>query len=86
MEGYCNFSPDLAVEILSPDDNASRVQKKVTDYLAAGSTAVWVVDPATVTVSVFHKAGTFRTLKADDEIGFPEVLSNWRVPVKSFFE
>jgi Uma2 family endonuclease len=37
--------PDLAIEIVSPDDRFSRVFEKVAEYLQAGVANVWVVDP-----------------------------------------
>jgi Uma2 family endonuclease len=83
---YCEFSPDLAVEILSPDDNAGRLQRKIARYLGAGSTAVWVVDPEASTVSVYHRSGTFRSLTAADNIELPKLLGDWHMPVRAFFE
>src|SRR5262245_49697243 len=37
--------PDLAVEVVSPDDHFSRVQKKVGHYLTHGVRLLWVIDP-----------------------------------------
>jgi Uma2 family endonuclease len=39
------FAPDVAVEILSPDDRRADVDDKVDTYLRAGSSLVIVVDP-----------------------------------------
>ena len=83
---YCEFGPDLAVEILSPDDNAARLQRKIARYLAAGTSIVWVMDPETVTVAIYHKAGAFRTLAGDDLIDAPELLPGFSVPVRELFE
>ena len=44
--------PDLAVEVLSPDDRPAEVAAKVADYLRAGTRAIWVVDPDAGTVTV----------------------------------
>ncbi len=44
-KGYAAFAPDLAVEVLSPNDRPGEVLAKVADYLSAGSRLVWVVDP-----------------------------------------
>lgn len=33
------------VEILSPEDRASRVEEKIDDYIAFGVRYVWVIDP-----------------------------------------
>ena len=37
--------PDLAIEVVSPDDEAAAMLAKIGDYLAAGIPHIWVVDP-----------------------------------------
>jgi Uma2 family endonuclease len=37
--------PDLAIEIVSPDDRFSSVLEKVAEYLQAGIAHVWIADP-----------------------------------------
>jgi Uma2 family endonuclease len=37
--------PDLAIEIVSPDDEVGEMLTKIGDYLAAGIPHIWVVDP-----------------------------------------
>ena len=57
--------PFLCIEILSPEDRASRMQLKVADYLAFGVKYVWVIDPRTKTAwnySSDHKAEPTRVL------------------------
>ncbi len=44
-EGFLELAPDLAVEVLSPDDNPRELLDKVGEYLAAGVRIVWVIDP-----------------------------------------
>ncbi len=39
--------PEVAVEVLSPDDRANEVQEKIDDYLSFGIPCVWVIDPET---------------------------------------
>ncbi len=52
--------PDLAVEVLSPDDRPSDVASKIGDYLRAGAQAVWVVDPEAQTLTVHTRDGSIR--------------------------
>ncbi len=40
-----DLAPDLVVEVLSPGDRPGEVLAKVADWLSAGTTLVWVVDP-----------------------------------------
>ena len=44
--------PDLAVEVLSPGNTAAEMERKVADYLGAGTRLVWIIDPATRTAVV----------------------------------
>jgi Uma2 family endonuclease len=37
--------PEIAVEVLSPDDRAIDLQEKIDDYLAFGIPVVWLIDP-----------------------------------------
>ena len=52
VAGYWPGAPDLAVEVISPNDRYSEVEEKVEDWLAAGTRMVLVVDPRGKTVSV----------------------------------
>lgn len=52
--------PDLAIEIVSPDDTISEVLSKVGEYLAAGIPHVWVVDPYQRTVVEADREGIRR--------------------------
>ena len=44
-EKYIPFAPDLAVEVLSPNDRDDEVEEKVRLWLKAGCLLVWVVTP-----------------------------------------
>ena len=37
--------PLLIVEVLSPDDRMSRMQRKIEDYRSMGCRNVWILDP-----------------------------------------
>ena len=45
-------APDVAVEVLSPDDRPQVVAAKVREYLTHGVALVWVIDPAARTATV----------------------------------
>jgi Uma2 family endonuclease len=45
--------PDLAVEVLSISNTRNEMEKKRSEYFAAGTRLVWIVDPSSRTVSVF---------------------------------
>lgn len=37
--------PALCIEVLSPDDRWSRIQDRLSDYLAFGVRTLWIIDP-----------------------------------------
>ncbi len=37
--------PFLCIEVLSPDDRAGRIERKIADYLKFGVRYIWVIDP-----------------------------------------
>jgi len=52
--------PDLAIEIVSPDDEVPEMLAKIGDYLAAGIPHIWVVDPYKRTLVEADQAGSRR--------------------------
>jgi len=50
-------APTLAVEVISQSNLAQDTAKKVRQYLAAGSQAVWLIYPALRLVEIHDKAG-----------------------------
>ncbi|MFN2597018.1 MAG: Uma2 family endonuclease, partial [Pyrinomonadaceae bacterium] len=51
-KSYWEGAPDLAVEVLSPDDSPSKVAKKTADWFAGGAKEVWNVNLKRRTVAV----------------------------------
>ena len=77
--------PDLAVEIRSPGDRAGEVDERVADYLRAGTTLVWIVDPAKRTVTVRRPGAADQVLRGDDEVSGGDVLPGFTTTVREIF-
>lgn len=85
-EGYWPMAPDLAVEIVSPNDRADDVREKVWEYLEAGTRQVWVLWPRQRAASVYRKGAPTLELGAEDSLEGGEVLPGFRVRVSDLFE
>ena len=83
---YIPGAPDLAVEVISPSDRTREVLGKVSDYLAAGSRIVWVVNPVREEVSVFRSPFAPRVLAGTDLLDGEDVLPGFFVSVAEIFE
>lgn len=77
-------APDLAIEVISPNDRYSEVNEKVTDYLAAGTRMVVVVNPRNRTVNV-HTPDNTVTLEMGDTLDGGDVVPGWQMPVANIF-
>jgi Uma2 family endonuclease len=82
---YGEAPPRLAVEVLSPDDRAPAVMRKITDYLRTGVALVWVIDPQARTLTVHRPDAPQRSLGSADEVTGDEVLPGLRCLVGDFF-
>jgi Uma2 family endonuclease len=83
--GYYKLSPDLAVEVISPNDLAEEVDQKINDYLAAGVQLVWEVHPTSRTVSIHRADSSATRLKETDNLDGEAVLPGFQCRVSELF-
>ena len=83
--GFCPGLPDLAVEVVSPNDTLREVDEKARAWLDAGTAMVWVVDPERRNVTVYRSASDIRTLTEDDELSGEDTVAGFRCRVGDIF-
>jgi len=84
-EGYWSGAPDLAVEVLSPGNAPNEARDKALAWLDAGARLVWVVDPATRTVTVYRSSTDIETLPQGAELDAPSLLPAFHCPIADLF-
>ncbi|HEX2311895.1 MAG TPA: Uma2 family endonuclease [Vicinamibacterales bacterium] len=84
--GFWNGPPDLAVEVLSPDDRTEDIRAKVAEYLTQAVPTVVVVDPDSRKVTVLRPATPELALATDDVLDLSDVVSGFRCTVRELFE
>jgi Uma2 family endonuclease len=82
---YWPFAPDLAVEVVSPNDRFDEVQDKVAAYFTAGTRLVWVVLPKTQTVLAYRSLHDVRSLGVNDELSGEDVIPGFTCCVADLF-
>ncbi|MCA9891089.1 MAG: Uma2 family endonuclease [Anaerolineae bacterium] len=86
--GFVPFAPDLAVEVVSPNDRASDVQQKVETYLKYGTKMVWVIDPNRNTVAVYRPAtegASVTFLDIDDQLSGDDIVPGFVCLIRELF-
>ena len=83
--GYMCLAPDLVVEVVSPSDTASELQSKVCTWLDTGCRLVWVVYPATRSVTVYRSREDVRVLGEGDALDGSPVFEGFSAEVRELF-
>lgn len=85
VEGYWPGAPDLAVEVVSPNDSYAGVEEKVSSWLEAGTHVVVVVEPRTKTVTVRSSRTEISIFTEGDVLDVGDTVSGWTLPVTDVF-
>jgi Uma2 family endonuclease len=78
--------PNLAVEVVSPEQSVTDLIKKCLQYIALGATVVLLVDSDPETVLVFRPGEPLTPLQGDDRIGLDDVLPGFELTVRAMFD
>jgi Uma2 family endonuclease len=83
-EGYRSDPPDLAIEVLSPNDRRAQVERKTSLWLELGAKSVWNVNPRQRTVEVCRADGE-KTLFHDTDELVDDTVPGFRLKVSEIF-
>ena len=83
---FIPFSPDIAVEVISPGDSLPDVEEKIEQWLGTGTALVWVVNPRNQTVTVHRTGRDPRILRREDTLGGEDVCAGFSAKVAEIFE
>lgn len=84
--GDWRIVPDLAVEVVSPNDVFQEVLGKMREYFNTGVSQVWIVLPMDHEIYVYDSPTNPRVLTAADELDGGALLPGLRLAVGSLFQ
>ncbi len=82
---FLEIAPELVVEVISPTDRWQDMHEKLEEYFAIGVQWVWIVEPPTRTVRVYHSAMEMRKLTESDTLTGEGALAGFTLPVAEIF-
>jgi Uma2 family endonuclease len=83
--GFWPIAPDLAIEIVSPNDLYERVLSKITEYFEADVSEVWLISLEHRMISIFHSPLSVRILGEADEL-VSDLFPDFRCSVAEIFK
>ena len=78
--------PDLAIEVLSPDDRPGRLQSRIAHYMRSGVKILWIVDPETEKVTVWRPGEMPLDYHAPAMVSAEPVLEDFELDLAEMFE
>ena len=83
--GYAQVVPDLVMEVFSPNDRRSLMDRKIGLWIEAGVRLVVAVYPAAQEVFAHHDDGTVQRFGPGDTLTCEPVLPGFACPVADIF-
>lgn len=77
--------PNLAVEIVSPNNLAEEIEEKLEEYFQAGVEQVWVIYPLRRRVYAYESLTQARILTENDELDGGTMLPGFRLSIATLF-
>jgi Uma2 family endonuclease len=84
-DGTIDRAPDLAVEVVSLNDDARELDLKVQEYLRAGIRLIWVIYPDTHNIHTIRASGQDADIGSGATLSGEEILPGFEVPVDDLF-
>jgi Uma2 family endonuclease len=86
-DGFLDGSPDLAIEVLSPNNTIAEIHQKLVEYFENGSRLVWVINLKQHYVLVYRSAKEpDRLLKQSDSLDGEDVIAGFTMPLSELFQ
>ena len=84
-EGDWDVVPDLAVEVVSPTNDATELEKKLVEYFRFGVRQVWVLHPEHRRLYVHESLRKVSVLNEDDTLGGGDLLPGFSLKLIDLF-
>jgi len=79
-------APDLAVEILSPNNTRTEIDERLRDFFASGTQIAWIINPDTECVEVCHAPDQRNLLGPGADLDGEHLLPGFRYPIADLFK
>lgn len=85
VKGFWPGPPDLAVEVLSPSDRPSMVNRRIASWFGYGVSQLWIVNEKNCTVTVYRSPSDATTFSGSDYLEAPDLLPGFRLSLDRIF-
>lgn len=84
-EAFWSVAPGLIVEVLSPGNTKSEIDRKLNEFFSVGCKLAWVIDPRKKTAKVYTSAKKFKELDETGTLEGGKVLPGFKLKLADLF-
>ena len=79
-------APDLAVEILSPNNTRAEMDERLADFFASGTQLAWIIHPQEQFVEICHSPVQRKILGSGAVLDGEQLLPGFQYPIADLFK
>jgi Uma2 family endonuclease len=85
-EKFFPAAPDLAVEILCPNNTRAEINDRLKDFFSSGTTIAWIISPDDECVEVCHSPDRRQLVGSGGVLEGENLLPGFRYPIADLFK
>jgi Uma2 family endonuclease len=82
---FFRFAPDLAVEVLSPNNTRAEIQERLRDFFSSGTRLAWVINPEMKTAEICYSLEKRKLIGPNGELDGETVVPGFRLKLAELF-
>ena len=79
-------APDLAVEILSPNNTRAQIDERLKDFFASGTQITWIINPDEECGEICHAPDKRQLIGVGADLNGEHLLPGFRYPIADLFK
>lgn len=79
-------APDLAIEILSPNNTRAEIDERLKDFFASGTQLAWIINPDDQCVEICHSPTRRTLLGSGGVLDGEQLLPGFQYPIADLFK
>jgi Uma2 family endonuclease len=79
-------APDLAVEVLSPNNTRPEIDERLQDFFSSGARLAWIIDPDAQRVEICRSLADRRYVSGADFLEGEDLLPGFRYAIADLFK
>lgn len=83
---FFRFAPDLAIEVLSPNNTRAEIQERLRDFFSSGTKLAWIIDPEAKSAEICYSLEKRRLVGPNGELNGEEVVPGFQIKLSELFK